>query len=93
MASAITKRKTDPLPAGTVNVWEALRAAIDDVLPGRPTNSVTPAELAERCGYTTRHASNVLQKMSSGDKATLQSVAFRSGSNRRATCYVPKRAA
>jgi hypothetical protein len=67
------------------DVWALLRPVLDGTLPARPEGSVTPYELAERAGYTSRHAHLVLKQ----DKR-LRPVFYHNESGRRAVCYVTK---
>jgi ribosomal protein S25 len=83
MAHTIRKRKTVPLPSGTVNVWALLEDAMQGAVE-RPENSVTPAELAARIRVTHSRASAILR-----DSKDLRSVRYRMESGKKGVCYVP----
>jgi hypothetical protein len=87
MARKSGERKAVSLPSGGVNVWDLLT----DALRGageRPENSVTPAELAAKSGFSHSHAAAVLAR-----NEALTPVWFRNEGKRRGVCYVPKEAA
>ena len=83
MANPQRKRSTARVSSRPMTIWDTLADVLADAPRERPSDSVTPAELAERIGCTHSHAAHKLAADS-----RLRAVHYRTESGRRGVCYV-----